>query len=222
MQEEIGSLISNDTWILTQLPVGRTAIDGKWVYKVKRGPQGEVLRYKARWVVRGFQQREGIDYAETLASVVKPMSYKAIFALAAAKNWEVHQMDFKTAFLYGLIEGEVYVRQPTGFDNQSGQVCKLRRALYGLKRSPRVWYDTLVAFLKSHGLKALNADLSVFVKPSLIVAVYVDDLQITGSSLAEIHAVKQALSERFHMSDLGPCQYYLGMTVTRDRKSRSS
>ncbi len=103
-------------------------------------------------------------------------------------------------------KGEVYVRQPTGFDNQSGDVCKLRRALYGLEQSPRVWYDTLVAFLKSHGLKALNADLSVFVKPGLIVAVYVDDLQITGSSLAEIHAVKQAPSERFHRSDLGPCQ----------------
>ena len=130
------------------------------------------------------------------------MSYKAIFALAAAKNWEVHQMDVKTAFLYGLIEGEVYVRQPTGFDNQSGQVCKLRRALYGLKQSPRVWYDTLVAFLKTHGLKTLNADLSVFVKPGLIVAVYADDLQITGSSLAEIQAMKKALSERFHMSDL--------------------
>ena len=113
MQEEIDSLISNDTWILTQLPPGRTAIDGKWVYKVKRGPQGEVLRYKARWVVRGFQQREGIDYAETFASVVKPMSYKALIALAAAKNWEVHQINVKTAFMYGVIEGEVYVRQPT-------------------------------------------------------------------------------------------------------------
>ena len=103
-------MISNDTWILTQLPVGRNAIDGKWVYKVKRGPQGEVLWYKARWVVRGFQQREGIDYPETFALVVKPMSYKAIFALVAAKNWEVHQMNVKTAFLYGLIEREVYVR----------------------------------------------------------------------------------------------------------------
>ena len=77
-----------------------------------------------------------------------------------------------------------------------------------------------MAFLKSHGLKALNAELSVFLKPCLIVAVYTDDLQITGSSLAEIHAVKQALSERFHMSDLGPCQYYLGITVTCDRKNR--
>lgn len=83
-----------------------------------------------------------------------------------------------------------------------------------------MWYNTLVAFLKSHGLKTLNADLSIFVKPGLIVAVYVYNLQITGSSLAEIHAVKQALSERFHMSDLGPCQYYLGMTVTCNHKNR--
>ncbi len=78
------------------------------------------------------------------------MSYKAIFALAAANNWEVHHMDVKMSFLYGLIEGEVYVRQPTGFDNQCGDVSKLRRALYGLKQSPRMWYESLVAFLKSH------------------------------------------------------------------------
>lgn len=88
--------------------------------------------------MRGLQQREGIDYAETFASVVQPMSYNAIFAFAAAKYWDVHQMDVKTAFLYGLIEGKVYVRQPTSFDNQSGEVCKLRRALYGLKQSPHV------------------------------------------------------------------------------------
>ncbi len=220
MQEEIDSLITNNTWILTQLLWGRTAIDGKWVYKVKRGPQGEISRYKARWVVGGFQQRKGIDYSETFASLVKLMSCKSIFALAVVKNWEVHPMDVKTAFLYRLIEGEVYVRQPTGFEHQSGDVCNLRQALYGLKQSPRVWYDILVAFLKSHGLKALNAGLSVFVKPSLIVTVYVDDLQITGSFLTEIHAVKQGLSERFHISDLGLCQYHLGMTVTRDRKNQ--
>ena len=86
--------------------------------------------------MRGFQQKEGIDNPETFTSVVKPMSYKAIFALAAAKNWKIHQIDVKTAFLYEFIEGEVYVRQPTGFDNQSRQVCKLQRALYSLKQSP--------------------------------------------------------------------------------------
>lgn len=169
-----------------QLPPGRTTIDSKWVYKVKRRTQREVLQYKARWVVREFQKREGINYAETFASIVKLMSYKAIFTIAATKNWEVHQMDVKTVFLYRLIEWEIYVWQPTGFDNLSGEVCKLRRALYGLKQSPQGWYDTLVVFLKSHGLKALNPNLSVFVKPALIITDYVDDLQITGFSLSQI------------------------------------
>ena len=81
----------------------------------------------------GFQQREGIDYAETFSFVVKPMSYKVIFAIAVAKNWEDDQMDVKTAFLYRFIEGKVYVWQPTGFDNLSGDIYKLQRALYNPK-----------------------------------------------------------------------------------------
>ena len=91
-------------------PKWRTALRGKWVYTLKRGPGGEVTRYKARWVVRGFEQREGFDYNGTFASVVKPISYKAIFALAAAEDWNLEQMDVKTAFLYGDVEEEIYVR----------------------------------------------------------------------------------------------------------------
>jgi Reverse transcriptase (RNA-dependent DNA polymerase) len=77
------------------------------VFKIKRGAHGEIFRYKARWVVRGFEQREGLDFHETFASVVKPMSYKAIFALAAAYDWEIEQMDVKTAFLYGNINEDI-------------------------------------------------------------------------------------------------------------------
>jgi hypothetical protein len=96
-------------------------------------------------VVRGFEQREGVDYYETFASVVKPMSYKAIFAIAAAQDWELEQMDVKTAFLYGDVEEDIYVIQPEGFElpGKEGLVCKLKKALYGLKQSPRVWYNTL-------------------------------------------------------------------------------
>ena len=220
MQEEIDSLLENETWILTSLPPRCKALDGKWVYKIKRGPEGEIQHYKARWVVRGFQQKEGIDYAETFASVVKLMSYKAIFALACANNWEIHQMDVKTAFLYGLIEGEVYVNQPHGFNDGTTRVCRLLRALYGLKQSPRVWYDTLVAFLKSYGMSPLNADLSIYTKPGLMIAIFVDDLLITGGSIPEIKAAKAAFHACFQMSDLGLCKYYLGMTVTRDCKNR--
>ncbi len=131
-------MLENETWILTSLPPWRKALDGKWVYKVKLGHDGKIQRYKAQWVVRGFQQREGIDYTEKFASVVKPMSYKAIFALSFVNNWEIHQMNEKTAFLYCLIEGEFYVNQPPGFNDGTARVCRLLQALYCLKQSPRV------------------------------------------------------------------------------------
>lgn len=182
MQEEIDSINENKTWILTDLLIGTTAFNSKWVYKIKRGPNGEITRYKTQWVVRGFQQQEGIDYHETFASVVKPMSYKAIFAIAAARDWEVHQMDVKTAFFYGGVEEDIYINQPTGYRDTTFWVCKLKKAFYGLKQSPRIWYNTLASFLRSQDMKAINADLNVFAKEELIIAIYVDDLLLTELS----------------------------------------
>lgn len=225
MTEEFESLEENDTWALVDLPHGRTALRGRWVYTLKRGPNGEVTRYKARWVVRGFEQREGLDYNETFASVVKPMSYKAIFALAAAEDWDLEQMDVKTAFLYGDVEEEIYVEQPTGFASEKypRRVCKLNKALYGLKQSPRVWYNTFADYMREIGLVPIDADYSVFTDPDTgtIVALYVDDVLVTGPSRPDIQRIKDALNAKFKMSDLGPCSYYLGMTVTRDRTNRT-
>ena len=223
MDDEYKSLMDNKTWHLTTLPQGRTALRGKWVYALKRGPDGKVVRYKARWVVRGFEQREGLDYNETFASVVKPMSYKAILAIAAAMDWDLEQMDVKTAFLYGEVEEEIYVEQPTGYGKgQEGKVCRLNKALYGLKQSPRVWYNTFASFIKTIGFEPLDADSSVFIDtPSgTIVALYVDDLLITGPNKQDIQRVKDALNSHFHMTDLGPCCYWLGMSITRNRQQR--
>lgn len=221
MQEEVDSLIANGTWTLVDLPSNAYALGGKWVYKLKRGPAGEIVRHKARWVVRGFEQREGVDFNETFASVVKPMSYKAIFALAAALDWELEQMDVKTAFLYGNVEETIYVTQPTGFETGGKhKVCKLKKALYGLKQSPRVWYNTLSAYLKELGFEPIAADFSVFTNGTTIIAIYVDDILLAGPDKAEIQGIKDKLSSHFEMTDLGPCAYYLGMTVTRDRANR--
>lgn len=224
MQEEVNSLKENNTWDIVDRPKDRAVLTGKWVYKHKRGPNGEIIRYKSRWVVRGFEQREGLDYNDTFASVVKPMSYKLLFAIAAAYDLEIEQMDVKTAFLYGDIDVEVYVEQPDGF-NESGQsdkVCKLRKALYGLKQSPRVWYFTLTTYLESLGFKPLTSDNCIFFdSKGNYIAIFVDDLLIIGPFLADINDIKAKLSERFHMTDLGPCKYYLGMEVTRDRPNRT-
>jgi hypothetical protein len=130
-------------------------------------------------------------------------------------------MDVKTAFLYGLVTEEIYVEQPEGFDDGSGRVCKLLRALYGLKQAPRVWYETLSTFLATLGFKPLLSDMGVFVKGHTFIAVYVDDLLIAGPSKDEIVAVKQALCNKFKMTDLGSCKYYLGMSLRRDRATRS-
>jgi hypothetical protein len=142
MDDEVRSLRLNRTWILKKRSElnGKKVLRGKWVFKIKRGPNGLIQKYKARWVVRGFEQEQGSDYTDTFASVVKPMSYKAIFAIAAARDYAIHQMDVKTAFLYSDVQEEIYVEQPTGYEESSAEgddpaviVCKLVKALYGLK-----------------------------------------------------------------------------------------
>ncbi|KAJ6047020.1 uncharacterized protein N7446_011854 [Penicillium canescens] len=220
MLEEVNSLKQNKTWELVDSPKDRRVLSGKWVFKLKRGPHGEVLRHKSRWVVRGFTQEDGIDYDETFASVVKPMSYKALFAIGAALDFEIEQMDVKTAFLYGHIDHEIYVEQPHHMTDGTPRVCKLRKALYGLKQAPRIWYQTLTNFLRSLGFEPITADLGIFVRSNMYIAVYVDDLLIVGPSIAEIKKIKRSLRNRFQMTDLGPCSYYLGISIQRDRQNR--
>ena len=130
-------------------------------------------------------------------------------------------MDVKIAFLYGNVEEEIYVRQPNGFTKDGTKVCKLNKALYSLKQFPRIWYQYFSEYMKELGLYPIELDNSVFMnaKEGIIVALYVDDVLITGRSKAAIQRVKDGLNAKFHMSDLGPCAYYLGMTVKRDRRS---
>ena len=222
MDDEMQSLKDNNTWkLVTAVPQGRKVLTGKWVYKTKRGVNGQVVKYKARWCVRGFEQVEGLDYHETFSAVVKPMSYKAIFAIAAANDWDIEQMDVKTAFLYGEIDEEVYVEVPHGYTDGRKVYCRLRKALYGLKQSPRIWSNTLASYLKEHDFLPLDADQSVFSNGKVIIAIYVDDLLIAGPDKKFIRQAKEALHKRFQMTDIGPLAYYLGMGVTRDRQQRT-
>ena len=172
MQEEFDSFIQSQTWRLSAIPSDRIPLGGKWVFRLKRGPKGEITRFKARWVVKGFQQREGIDYNQTFASVVKPMSYKSIFAIAAARDWEIEQMDVQTAFLYGDMNEQTYIQQPIVFTNAilPNYSCLLKKALYGLKQGPRIWYKTLTELLIGLSFWPINADVSVFAKKGMILS----------------------------------------------------
>jgi hypothetical protein len=219
MLEEVNSLHQNKTWELVDPPKDRRILSGKWVFKLKRGLHGEVIRYKSRWVVRGFTQEEEIDYDQTFASVVKPMIYKALFAIAAALDLEIEQMDVKTAFLYGYIDHEIYVEQPHHMTDGTPRVCKLRKALYGLKQAPRIWYQTLTNFLRNLGFEPISADLGIFVRSNVYIAVYVDDLLIVGPSTAEIKKIKRSLRNRFQMTDLGPCSTISGCPSSENVKT---
>jgi len=157
--------MTNNTWTLIPLPIGRKPVSCKWVFKIKQGTNGEVERYKARLVARGFTQTYGVDYNETFAPVTKFTSIRCILALAALEDMEIHQMDVKTTFLNGKLEEEIYMEQLQGFVHQGGEhlVCKLHKSLYGLKQSPRAWNQKLDAFIKSIEFMKSEADPSVYV-----------------------------------------------------------
>ena len=161
MQQEINSLHKHDVWTLTELPEGRKVIGSKWVFKVKHNADGSVEKHKARLVAQGFSQKHGVDYDETFSPVVRFESIRTVIALAVKKGLKMHQMDVKTAFLYGELEEEVYMRQPEGFvvEGQEHLVCKLNKSLYGLKQSPRCWNHVLDEHLQSMDLLKLQVIL---------------------------------------------------------------
>ena len=217
MEVEIGGLIEAGTWILVDLPKGRIAITGRWVFRIKYGIDGRILKFKARWVVHGYKQQPGVDYIKTWAGIVKASSFRTLFGLAAERRLHAEQMDIVTAFLYGLLDEIIFVNQPDGFIADPSLVCQLLKALYGLKQSPRVWYGVISDFLKSLGFTPSAADKCVFVSKDkkTFIAIYVDDLLIVSGDMDYIKTIKAKLASRFKMTDLGPAQHYLGIEITR-------
>ena len=135
MKDGLSSMDKNSMWELVDLLPGRKAIGNKWVLKVKRKADGSIDKYKARFVVKGFTQQEGIDYDETFSPVVRVASIRLILAIVTQLDLELYQMDVKTAFLNGELDEEIYMSQPMGFEvkGQEHKLCKLKRSIYGLK-----------------------------------------------------------------------------------------
>jgi hypothetical protein len=217
MEREYESLTTNDTWDVVPLPPDRKALTCKWHFKIKYGSSGEIVKYKARLVARGFQQEEGVDYQETFASVVRSNSYRVLFAIATAKDWKIHQMDVVTAFLNGTLDEEIYVDPPPGFP-ENGQVLKLKKSLYGLKQAPRCWYSMLKAYLISEKWVISSYDPCVFILNGanvMVMTVYVDDINIFGPNEEQIIDFKETISSHFKMTDEGNVAFYLRMQIAR-------
>lgn len=187
---------------------------------MKYNADGSVNRYKARLVAKGFTQSYGVDYEETFAPVAKLNSVRVILSLAANLDWPLHQLDIKNAFLNGDLEEEVYMQIPPGLESSStaNMVCRLRKSLYGLKQSPRAWFDRLTRVVNKDGFNQCQSDHTMFVKHSMegkvaLFIVYVDDIVITGNDYDQIDHLKGLLATEFEVKDLGQLKYFLGMEV---------
>jgi hypothetical protein len=218
MMEEYNSIMKNDVWEVVPRPEGKSVVTSKWLYKLKHAVDGSTEKYKAHFVARGFSQIEGVDYDETFASVARYTSIRAVISITAEMGWKIHQMDVKTAFLNGLIEEEVYIEQPLGFEvhGRESHVCRLKKALYGLKQALRAWYSRIDAYLQQLGFEKSEADPNLYFivvgEDPLILLLYVDDLFITGTERL-ISSCKESFASEFEMTDIGLMHYFLGLEV---------
>lgn len=220
MASEIDALARNQTWTLVPPPLDQHIIGCKWVYKTKRKSDGTIDRYKARLVAKGFNQQEGVDYFETFSPVVRPTTIRIVLSLAVSYGWHLRQLDVQNAFLHGDLHETVYMKQPPGFVEPSlpNHVCLLSKSLYGLKQSPRAWFQTLSSALIAYGFHGSQYDPSLFVLHSngrtIIFLVYVDDIIVTGTHLDSIQTLIVHLQSQFALKDLGPLHYFLGIEVS--------
>jgi transposase InsO family protein len=223
MDEELSSLAKHDVWDLVDLPAGKKAIGNKWVYKLKRS-NGTVTRYKARLTAKGFSQRHGIDYNETFAPVAKYTTIRVVLALAAKHDLELRQLDVVTAFLYGILKEEIYMKQPFGLNGADPSlVCKLKKGLYGLKQAGREWNADIHAFLIDLGFFRSSADACVYILAGdtfIIIVVYVDDLLLAYRKCDETKSnnIIDDFSRRYAMKDLGEASWLLGVKISRNRQ----
>jgi hypothetical protein len=219
--EEHSALLKNHTWDLVPRPSRANVVTGKWIFKHKFQSDGSLERYKARWVLRGFTQRPGVDFDETFSPVVKPATVRTVLSLALSRRWPIHQLDVKNAFLHGNLSETVYCQQPSGFEDPAHPdfVCLLKKSLYGLKQAPRAWYSRMASFLLSIGFVEAKSDTSLFVyqrgSDTAYLLLYVDDIVLTASSPDLLRRIISALQREFAMKDLGELHHFLGMEVQR-------
>ncbi|WJZ97445.1 hypothetical protein VitviT2T_016048 [Vitis vinifera] len=221
IKSEIDSILQNHTWELVDLPPGCKPLSSKWIFKRKMKVDGSIDKYKARLVIKGYRQIEGLDYFDTYSPVTRINSIRMVLAIAALRNLEIHQMDVKTAFLNGDLDEEIYMEQPEGFSapGQENKVCKLVKSLYGLKQAPKQWHEKFDNVMLSHGFKINECDKCVYVKDTehgyVIVCLYVDDMIIVGSDDKMITSTKNMLNSRFDMKDMGLADVILGIKIKR-------
>jgi hypothetical protein len=196
------------------------------LFNKKFNAEGKVEKYKARLVAKTYSQIEGIDFGEIFSPISKLTSLTFILSIVVAFNLEVEQMDVKTIFLHGDLEEEIYMKEPKGFivKGKKEMVCNLKKSLYGLKQSPRMWYQNFDTYILGLGFVRSRVDHCVCSKKVgnhfIYVVLYVDDMLLVGNNMDVIKEVKSQLSSKLDMKDLGAANFILGMEIKRDHANK--
>ncbi|GJX05273.1 ribonuclease H-like domain-containing protein [Tanacetum coccineum] len=221
MYDEYNALVKNGTWILVPRPSDVNLVRSMWLFKHKFHADGTLSRYKARLVANGSNQQHGVDFDETFSPVVKPATIRTVLSLAVSRQWPIHQLDVKNAFLNGDLSETVYMHQPPGFvdSRYPNHVCLLQRSLYGLKQAPRAWFQRFAGYATRAGFSPSRCDSSLFIYTQgsqvAYLLIYVDDIILTASSPVLLQQIVDSLHKEFDMTDLGALNYFLGISVVR-------
>ncbi|GJR62032.1 retrotransposon protein, putative, ty1-copia subclass [Tanacetum coccineum] len=223
---EMQSMMDNMVWVLVDLPPGCKTVGSRWFFKKKTDMDAIVHVYKARLVVKGYTQLYGVDYEETLSPVADIRAIRILISITTYYDYEIWQMDVKTAFLNGYLDEDIYMVQPEGFvdPNHPRKVCKLQRSIYGLKQASRSWNKRFDEEIKRFGFTQNLDEPCVYQKASgsnvTFLILYVDDIIIMGNHIPSLQSVKDYLGKCFAMKDLGEAAFILGIKIYRDRSKR--
>ncbi|GJV21701.1 zinc finger, CCHC-type containing protein [Tanacetum coccineum] len=220
INDEMDSIMDNNTWVLADLPPGCKPLGCKWIFKRKLKVDGTIEKFKARLAIQGFKQKSRIDYFDTYALVARISTIILLITMTLIHNLIIYQMDVKTAFLNGDLEEEVYMNQPQGFimPGNENKVCKLIKSLYGLKQAPKQWHQKFDEVVLSNGYLLNQADKCVYSKfdesgKGVIICLYVDDMLIFGTDQVQVDLTKEFLSSKFSMKDMGEADVILGIRI---------
>ncbi|UYV82299.1 hypothetical protein LAZ67_21001652 [Cordylochernes scorpioides] len=220
MKKEINSLLEHHVWDIEPLPKGTKPIKSKWIFTIKNDPIiGK--RYKARLVAAGYSQKYGIDYYQTFSPVISSDTLRILLCYAAMQNYDFKNYDIETAYLYGDLQEKQYMLQPEGFEmGDKNMVCKLKKAIYGLHLSAKVFYDTLKSHLLDEGFKNLTSDKCVFIyeknNSKIILGIYVDNILAIYSDSNILNQAISKIENKFKLKENTKNTNLLGMEIYKE------
>ncbi|CAI7797891.1 unnamed protein product [Closterium sp. NIES-53] len=222
MDKELKALEERNTWkvVAFGMAQNKTVLTGKWVFRVKTKADGTIDKFKARWVVRGFDQEHGRDFTETFAPVSRHTSLRILLTIAAMKKKKLRQIDVANAFLYAPIDAEIYVELPHDYHGEPNQVCQLQKSLYGIKQAPRLWQQYLHARLIRIAFRQLPHDQGMYrlTKDTdyILLIVYVDDLLYIGSTNNVTTWFEGELRKDLTLTVSSTVTQYLGLNIQEE------